>query len=77
MITRKGMWIVFNNTIGILHEIKPDAEFGEVHLVDEKGETVEAVTCRISELRQAKIAEIPAARIKGMKAAVLNKLGYK
>lgn len=71
---RTGMWVVASsNRIGVLFSIGDSCL---VHLVDrQSGETVEQISCPITELRQAKYGEIPECR-RGITKQQAEALGY-
>lgn len=60
---RKGMWVVHNNTVGILVNFNIQAGVGEVHYVDKAGDTF-AVNpeARLEFIQQASAEDIPVSR---------------
>jgi hypothetical protein len=74
---RKGMWVMAKakdgtEHIGILNSV--DRVFGEVHLVQDNGETNTVVVFALTDVRQAKVEEIPESRRPAPELAA--RLGY-
>lgn len=57
---RKGMWVVHAEGVAIIHALTVAAT--EIHFVDAAGETIGRAIVAPATLRQARAAEIPAAR---------------
>lgn len=86
MIVRSGMWVHDGQRVGVLFQVgapivvrgetRLDPSHAIVHYVDEKGETIAQASVPLASLRQARIPEIPAARLIGTKPATLARLGY-
>lgn len=71
---RTGMWVIYNKMVAILHKIVDFS--GEVHIVDEQGNTVKEVLVPLDALRQAKYDEIPPARRGSFDREVARSMGY-
>lgn len=58
---RKGMWVMHDDRIALIVEGRGDSVL--LHYIDANGETTEEdIVAQVSELRQAKLSEIPEAR---------------
>ncbi len=72
---RRGMWVMVNNKIAILHQI--DSVGIEVHFVDsETGETYLVEYVPMGAARQAKYYEIPECRRKDFPIELAKEYGY-
>jgi hypothetical protein len=69
---RNGMWVMTSKGIGVIFDLKNDI----VHLVNEKGETVNALVASPIEMRQARMEEIPKPRRIGLTTEKAAQLGY-
>ena len=70
---RKGMWVKYRGKVGIASTL--DGAVAEVHLVDKDGLTTLVIPeVAVTSLKQAALADIPAARRPDAKRA--TKLGY-
>jgi len=69
---RNGMWVMTSKGIGIVFDLKNNL----VHLVNENGETVNALVATPSQMRQARFEEIPKSRKVGLTADQAAELGY-
>lgn len=69
----RGRWVVWNERVGIAHDVTDDGLI-EVHLVNEKGETILVTHQAPDTLRHAKRLEIPEARRPTQATATLR--GY-
>ena len=61
---RKGMWVIYKGEPSIIADFNPINGFLEIHITDrEKGETIAKEQIQdLTQLRQCKWSEIPAAR---------------
>lgn len=74
---RKGMWVVDGEgRLGIAARVDPVPGRTELHYVKDDGTTAEVVVVPTADLRQAKAAEIPAARVSHLTAEQLAACGY-
>jgi len=77
---RKGMWVAFRKgsgrLVGILARATDDC-YGEVHVVNEAGETVGVEMVMLSAIAQARYRDLPSERIKHLDATVLGMMGYR
>lgn len=63
MEARKGMWVLHGGRVGILTEVDQRTERGEVHYVNELGETIEtAADVALSGIAMAAYDNIPEPR---------------
>lgn len=70
---RVGSWVVWEGKVGISH---PGIDgLVEVHLVNDKGETYLQTLQPVSDLRKARVSEIPACRRPDKTTA--ERLGYR
>jgi hypothetical protein len=71
---RNNMWVMSPYGIGVLFRLDTMCD---VHLVDMKtGETTSCINVPLQALRQAKLAEIPSCRTKGLTSDRAAYLGY-
>lgn len=72
---RAGMWVALGDRIGILKDMNEFAVCA-VMITDEHGFNVVEVSVPVDQLRQAKAAEIPAARVAHLTPEQLAEKGY-
>lgn len=70
---RNGMWVVTSKGLGIIFEIGNDLL---IHLINDKGETVNATIENRQSVRQARFDEIPISRKVGLTKERAEYLGY-
>lgn len=89
-ILRKGMWVMHGEQICLVFAIMPGGDQVVLHQVLEDGTTKmrpflrggketfvdDEIVCSMSEIRQAKVSEIPAVRIGGVTVEALAVRGY-
>ena len=72
---RRGMWVLFEDKVGILHDFKVTAKTGEVHLTDSDGLTTMVLpNVPLAALKQAHWDRMPIKR-RGPRAQAAR-LGY-
>lgn len=58
---RRGMWVMASGRIGIIFSFD-GADKAIVHLVNDKGETVESISSKLVDIKQARKREVPKCR---------------
>lgn len=71
---RKGQWVIFKGEVGILNSF--EGTNGEMHIVNNEGETVEVLTTPLKNLQEATYADIPQSRLKEKEQRAFAKTRY-